>query len=821
MKRMVFLLLAVLGAFSSIVGAQEFAPSFSASLKSGALFTPGAWTAIRLDFVNNSDKAIDGYVQLPINYAGAPVELKQRFLVPGHARVRGTMWAYFNDIVQPVTKKGKAAAGVPELGTAVWFANNGTQVSRCPILGQSVFQSPARGGNDTPSATGAGMVLACSGRQDFPPAAEAQSFSDQLSKHMDYTAAISEREAEVFPRHIAEYEPFRVVILDRVDPNRLDARQRAMLLQHVRAGAQLILPSPTPEMHLEESWLSQFMPVHLVGQRKMKQVAGKGSLPIPLTGWEDCAEATAGEGKVVLADENYVYAAWKPLGLGRVIFVSFPVNAVNMALPAGKQLWQSLLGTTYRPLEINQEAISSAQEPILRSIVGLQTPAWKWAAGMAGGYLLAVALVQLLWRGARRPRAFAVLAILGVLVTTGIVLSSVFARSAQLLMAAGTGLIDLSDDGGMQVQYQVMFGQNQPGLALASSGPSVAFRPIQSTPELRPTLEQGPWVAPNAGAAEQRIDRVWQATGPAPAGLAANVALRFGPDGAVLHTQHNASQPLDGAVLLFGDEIVRVPAMPPGQSDSALPDTALNAPGDFTNSTLIASDASRTRSAFITTLYPPTLTRQTDRTPQDHPQLLAWLNAADAGSLLHSSIPAGNDRRQNLLRLPVSIEPTAPGTQVKVDPGFTVLTAGVDAVAGHMQPLSAVRASWSENSQPGSWLIGIRPPPTIGKVQPEHFSIDLEMNAPLYTITLRRGQCSAGKVRPNPAGPVVAEYKNTFGRQQTGQIACSADDIDVNGTVWVSVGVVLTAANTPSDMPSRWSIRRFRAGLDGTVANRN
>src|SRR5205823_2315878 len=118
------------------------------------------------------------------------------------------------------------------------------------------------------------------------------------------------------------------------------------------------------------------------------------------------------------------------------------------------------------------------------------------------------------------------------------------------------------------------------------------------------------------------------------------------------------SAALSAPLLLWGDAF---PLPDAAVGKSVMAPLGRNAPGDYSNSSMFASDTVKLRSAIIEAALTPSdeeAIRALERPREDAaPQLLAWLAQAspDASGLVQTSVEMAM-RSETLLRVPIGIE---------------------------------------------------------------------------------------------------------------------------------------------------------------------
>src|SRR5439155_14305848 len=123
---------------------------------------------------------------------------------------------------------------------------------------------------------------------------------------------------------------------------------------------------------------------------------------------------------------------------------------------------------------------------------------------------------------------------------------------------------------------------------------------------------------------------------------------------------------------------------------------------------------------------PPLAPRQPDELA---PILAGWLDDASLPRLLEPSLALAM-RTQALLRVPVVVVASPPGAEVLIDGAFNRIMVGPTPGL----PYDPSKREWLASSQPGQWLIGFRPPGSIGPLRPHRAMLRAMVSAPQQTV---------------------------------------------------------------------------------------
>lgn len=780
-------------------------------------YVPDRLVPLRVGFANRTDAPITGSVGLgddatPILGAtGAAATFHQNVDVPPRSRVQFVGHAYFPASAAP----GPARSTM--LGGVAWRGQGGaevdfTRLSGIPASFILLTIGDRTGINaDSPFST-----------FNFAPVAQAI----LGAKPSTIGLAVGD-----LPRHGAALDTVRALILDGVDPQQLDMAQRQAVVDYLFRGGTLVIHCPDQSMQLSTSWLADHLPVRIVGYR---QAAGLSvtSPRIPFDGRIDfvrhsgalstllpLCEATEGDGSahVVLRDEHYVHAAWRPVGLGRIVFTSFPLSALPADQERTAALWRELLGPgddaldwrTNGMLHAPAPTAPQAQAVLMQSLVGLSVPGWGLAGGMAAAYVLIIIFIQLFVRGARRPLAYVLTTLLAIGLAVAILLLQRGSRGQPQLTGGRLAAIDLGPEGGGRLQEVVCYyGRREPDLTVEANNPSLSLRPVIAPPSDPAHLRMLPAAAIRAAAPEALPRQFWLADVPVPSSCRIDAALRFGAAGATLTIDNQSGGDLDSPLLVYGLRGFRLGAIPQGPSQRPLADRAelaqFNAPDDreprwrFAMASVLTERA-KLREEFFAELHrEPQSAIRADRPAQPQLQLAGWADQEDPSLRTRPSLDRPL-RQAVLVRAPVRFEGPPLGQEVLIDGAFTQMV--FTALAG--LPYDITRQKWNPSHQGGRWVVGFATPPEIGRLKLTEATIALDIQAPSYNVSVG-GRTGTGRTTFN--GPL--------GRH-TARIAPAPGDVDENGWVWIEL--VVTGGAAPGGVPPRWELTQILLSCRGQV----
>lgn len=780
------------------------------SMMHGVIYPGNQWMPLRLTVTNDTDQDFTGHVSLPVREMEGGVEFQVPMRVPARSRVQCVAYAYFPAEV-PRTPDEQRRGLVPPVTTAELRDHSGARRDQEPLLGRVL------GDGDVGTAQPALTLVIIGDTIKDAEAFDASGFITLAKAARQHNTTAHVQSARDLPRHPAGMGSIRVAVLSQCDPELMDPAQRDVLLQFVRGGGVLVVAAPEVSA-VRGSWLAEHLPVRLIGQRLTDRVRGEDGLELPTIDWVPMTEALAGgpEDVVVLRDPHFVHAAYREMGLGRIVFTSFPLSSLREDDRNAVALWRRLLNPRYVPpswdrtyLTAQTESGSTHRDMILSRMIGRQVPAWGLAAGIAGIYVLTVLGAQVVLGGVWRPRAFGITMVVALLLTGGLLGAAMLRQQEQTPMAARIAVVDMGHDGGGIIREVAAFvGAENNSFALKAAGPDVWLRPMASfTPNDLPEVSQYPFAAPRAGIRMESYQRVWQAQGGTSGQRVAAVG-QFDDQGLVIRVDNALSAPLESPRIQWGTRQMSLSGtLATGESQArAQRSTAAG---------MLVSGEDSLRDEVLNALRPQTV----------------WLPGADArnaplllvgfvdGATLDGLIePADRmdveTRSQALVRVPVRIEPSPAGQRVRIPAPMMEMVLG--PIMG--VPYDGSRGEWLPSSYAGRLLIGFRPPEGIGELRPVQVGLDVNISAPQHRVTLRRSQVRDGKAALNPSGEVIGQWDKPVGpRDVTAQL--EARDADAQGVIWLMIDVEPAGPPVPGDLPSMWHIQWLRATYDAQVAN--
>jgi hypothetical protein len=787
----------------ALIGALASAQTMNGGLELSQVYRPDMWQPVQLELRNESDRAIEGSAVLPLADAKAPAQMRLPVSVPAHSRVRVTLWGYFQRTAQIGKQKQRDQA--PPLTIAEWRGTDGALLARSPVLGFPLSAKSTEQG----AAENGEMVLLVNQRSEVPDDQhDLEALLNRLTDSTHITFALVAIGPEALTRQPSGLRPVKAVVFEDVDPESLDAAQREALLCYLRGGGVVVLPAPAISVGRPGNWLAPFFPVRTIGTRLANQIEVRpGGPALTFTRPTIIVEAVAGEGQTLLRGPDYVHVAVRPVGLGKVVFTSFAVNALAETQPQVNTLWEELLDLRRPQWEWDRSQLGEARAGILSGMIGRKVAPWSVAAAVAGGYVLLVILVQSLFVGSNRPRAFAFSLGGALLLSATLGLMGMARHNDAALQSARLSIIDISSGGGgWQQESLALVGADDPNLALQAADDGVMIRPALADSSNRPTLRQQPFAVEKADVRSERIERVWEAAGPADPQWHVRATAHFTPRGLTLDVDNALGRAIAAPLVVWNHRAWAASDLPVGRS--SVPALKLNERDDFSAGTLLASEQSKRQAAMIrASLAVPDQSSDADASdsPPPPPMLIGWLNDPPPALICAPDRPTMQPKAMCMVRTPLKIEPVAPGTLIPVPAALVSTNPGklpYDLAKGHSVP----------SQQEGQWLVRFSVPHELGQVRPTRATLEVRLSVPAHELLIRKGQCSGGQSKADESGAVVAQWKSTVGSQKVSFDCTPAQDCDRDGAVWLLLDIRSATPGVPAAAP--WQIRDLALAID-------
>ncbi len=798
------------------VAAQPNDFNLSAVPQFDVFYPPNQWIPIRVEMRNRSDHPVSGFVQFRSGGSDNSAIMRLAIHVPEHATVARMAMGY---LPIPPEPPARSKTLPPPASTVVeFYSGRGEQLSRSEFLARPLSSIEKE---MSASADEGCIVVNVSGRGsqdavDF----DIGDFRAVLKAAGNVPFSTPNLMPARMPRDPAAYAAVQAVVFDAFNPDDLDIAQRRALETFVRAGGVLVLAAPDARAGVSESWLADWMPARLIGQRQADGIEvdrdGKPPVRLDFSKPRQLIEAIAAENPldtVALRDVNYVHAAWRSVGLGRVVFTSFPITALKADDERTVRLWRNLLRLDRLNDPLASAPFHNARDQMLASMIGRSTPPWALAAGLSAGYLVLVLGLQAVIGGAHRPRAFAATVGLAVIATFGLGIMSLLKSGNRSLMSARVSVLGVSGGGGgLQRDFTAYVGSNDRDFGLRATSDAVTVRP-EVNRGAPVTIALNPMRVPDAGVQTEVIQRLWQARGAIEADRRLEVAGRFSASGLMLSADNGLGTSLTAPVLIWDGRAIRLDSMATGKSSLAANGSDRNPRGDFKNAGLLAPQSAVLRGALLESLYSNSMLPMMSSAFSDEsePQVAGWIEtAADFPSLVQPDPERATiaRRAQVLVRTPVRIEPSEVGSTIRIDSAFIRMMA--PQAFGLYDPN---RREWVPTAQGAPrLLLGFAAPPGIGQVRPERATFSVDVGSAPESVEVFRRLCRGGKLDEDASGELLAQWDRPLGQKTVG-IDVGAEDLDSDGVLWLLLKVEGQAPGG-GGVPSQWNFREVRLTLD-------
>ena len=751
------------------------------------LFDPqvieSAWLPVEITLTNASSSAVDGWVEVALG-DGVSV-FKSNCVTPAGSKLKVMLFARFPSALRAGTDSS--------LAMAQWRSNDGRVVSRSPIVGIPTTSSDA-------NPPGAFLLRihhpTAISDADHEEDNDIVSFAGWLGVVLNLDLRAASIPIELAPRQRIGYDSSPIVLLDRFDLEELDAAQRNALYEHIAAGGVVLLCAPQGESPLLHTWLGPHLPVTPISRQVATQIgaAARGH-SLALKTPASLSVATLAEGAtVVLEDDSSVHAAYANLGLGRIVFTSFPINALDAREAEVETLWRSLIGR--KTTVPNGPDRSKAAAAALAGMMGSYAPPWRSAAVIALLYLaaLVLSLSGVLCRD--RVKAFAAASGVAVVASVGVIAWATMHQHSVRFSTARLAVTDAESHAALRTDYVSWHGGAADKVSLSARDEHVKLIPgndmawVSSEVTMMPLTVSGGAISKGGGASAWRADAV---VGP----VAVTATVRFTESGLSLAVDNQSGRPLN-RVTLFWHRQISIPRMGSRTSNVLVSELgqAHDAQSQSSRGALVESIA-RTH---VVSGDMPLLIAQLDHVPEDD---LLKLRSHDGR--------AASEQTLHLICVPAQLEPPPAGSVIRIDGAFN----SIDLLRREGCPYDPLLRRWLPGNQPGQWLLGFKPPTGIGKLSPHRFALELDAAAPRHRMIFRAGQCRGGRPVPNENGRVIADWNAVISRQKV-SVECLADDADESGVVWL----LLTVDSPPGTPSASWLIHTLEVAYNATVVER-
>lgn len=764
--------------------------TLSAGMTFGAVYVPDGWTALRLSIHNRTPQAIEGTVRiLPYADNNTP-EFRTPVRVQPQSRLERAIW-----IRLPAIAARKSSLGLVTLNDQHGAQLARTELSGKPGADQAEFSRSGR-------ATHGYLICITGANPSSDPEVGGVDALDRVySTLYDWKTSATTLDSSNAPRSAVPYSSAYAVQLRDIDPQEIDPAQQSALADYVAGGGVLIISQPDPHL-IRGSWLESWLPVRLMGVRKLHQIkATSDAAPRPMSQWFDCTEALPGDGEILLADGQYVYAARRQMGLGQIVFTAFPPGAFDLSDPRAMALWTELLNLGRAPIGPDGSRFATDYAAEMEPLLGKQAASWNVAAGAALGFVVLVIAAQLFWRGAGRPRAFA--ASLGAAVAISAVFAAMalFRQQSDPHQQATLRYIDITSDGYAVTEFSTVSGPQTPTpLSRHVTDEQASLLPDRVRQD-RLTMWQWPielqqlQVRPQEAMAVTRSARVGRMAGVKAVG-------QFGPDGLQVTVENHLEGTIGSTQLVWDLQRLAMVDLLPGETRTVLTANHLRPADEFTARPGLTTQAEQHRGR-LAQLALTSAAAVIANPPSSEMALIGWIDNWRPLTQLQG-VELSRDVSLNFVRIPLSLAPTPAGSKVRLDGCFNELVTGDQKGL----PFDPASRQFIQSSMEGSWPLGIRLPRSVGRIRPEKARLTIDLQTPRHKLTIRKGQ--------SPSGDTLAEFDSQVGLQQV-RFDCTPDDLDRDGILWLNLQIASTGGGGSLGVLPHWRIARLTVDIEGEV----
>jgi hypothetical protein len=741
--------------------------TITASLEFSQIYRPDSWQPVLIQLRNNTGQPIEGAVVLPLSHPHAAAAIRLPVSVPSHATVRANLWGYFPP--PPHQQSG----GVPLLSIAECRGPDGGLLARTDVLGVPI-SAVKRGASDGVEygADRGELVLLVHHRPREGDAYDTDGLIGHLADTMGTPISVAGVEIHALPRQAGGLRGVKTIVLEAVDPDALDVAQRDALVAYLHGGGVVVVAAPVESVGRAGNWFDPLLPVRLIGSRQAIAIeTGDAGPALKLRESLPIVEAIEGSGRVLLRGKDYVHVAVQPVGLGKVVFTSFPLNGLDEKQPQVAVLWEQLLGMR-RPLwDWHDTRLGETRHQVLGSMIGRKVAPWSIAAAVAVGYVLLALAAQAMFLGPARPKAF-IASIAVALIASGALLAMGMARRGDTgLQSARLAVIDVGAEGnGWQQESLAFVGKDDAKMALRPRDERVMIRPALADDGNPPTVKQQPFAVDGTGVYAERIERVWEASGPADPKLRIHAAAQLGADGLTLDVQNDLGAPLEAPLVVWNGRVLATAFLPTGRS--TVRQFQLNARQVFTEAGFVTSDEAKRRAQIVAASLAPANPSSGSAT-EAPPMLIGWIAAPDAALVGPVDREGIQPKSMVMVRTPLRFNLSPPKSMLSIPVALVHVDTG-------RLPYDRAKGESVPTPQPGEWTLTFRPPPEIGRVRPTRATLSARVSLPMHSMELRKG---SGRNTP-----VLAEWSRDVAAKEI-TFDCAPGDYDEDGTIGITLQV--------------------------------
>ncbi|MEA2735810.1 MAG: hypothetical protein QOE14_2261, partial [Humisphaera sp.] len=481
---------------------------------------------------------------------------------------------------------------------------------------------------------------------------------------------------------------------------------------------------------------------------------------------------------------------------GKVVFTSFPINALETSQPQAAVLWEQLLSLREPRWEWNRSQLGDARHAVVGGMIGRKVAPWAVAAGVAAGYLLVIVAAQGIFFGAARPRAFVVTIAAAIVASALLLVMGMARRSDQSLQSARLAVIDVASGGnGWQQETIAFVGADDPKVRLAAADERVSIRPSLADARNRPMIRQQPFIVEKSEVYGDRIERAWEAAGPADPMWRISAVADLGAGGLTLDVDNGLGSVLESPLVIWNGRALAIADLPTGRT--TVRDVQVNPRQQFTGLGVLTSDQAKRRAQVVAASLAPPSETTVGTSANVPPMLIGWVADAGASLVRPEDHDAMEQKSMAMVRTPLRFHVPPPGSAV------TVPAALVRVVPGRM-PYDVTKDESVPSQQDGQWLVGFELPKAVGHVRPKRATLELRVNVPGHQLVVRQNQCMDGAAQADALQEPIGAWDRAVASPRV-NIDLGPRDVDRAGRVWLLFDVHSVGAVSGNN-PLSWQI---------------
>ena len=440
-------------------------------------------------------------------------------------------------------------------------------------------------------------------------------------------------------------------------------------------------------------------------------------------------------------------------------------------------------------------------------MLGRDAASWTVAALAVGALVMLVVIAHIIWNGTSRPTAFKITLTASLLIAVAFSAVAALRQQSEPLQEARLTIVDASDEGSLVSEFAAVSGSQQSIDRTVEDSTAVVGASLVR--QDRPLLMEWPASLQRIEVYPQRVDLVSLAVQLRNSAKAAVVG-RFGENGLELTLQNNLGVPLTSGQLGWGKYRLSLPPTNMGENRIVVNSDNLRPQDEYASAAGLTSQDEQHKGAILrAVLSSASNARSQERWATVYGWVRDWPSVTSLGE-----VKPDRTGSQTLVRIPLKLEGSS-GT-VRVDGVFNELYIG----EARGIPYDLTHREFIRSSMPGEWPIAVQYPREIGLLTPTKARVTIDLSTGQHAVQLRVGQCPQGRKvigQSNPQGKLVADWNGAVGSNSV-EFACTPDDFDEQGRLWLYVSVQSTGSAGSMGVEPQWQFGRFIVDLEGQVA---